>query len=524
MDEEGGKIAGQKVASRKLEGRTAGLRQYAFIAIVLLANAALIIFTNQFTLQNNQNSGDEQSYLLQAQIFASGRLSVPSHPMREFFTLYHTIDDGKFHSKYPPGWPLLLTPFVLLGLPMAANLVFSLLATLATYLIGREFFSETAGRISAILMATSPYMVMFSASYYSQPAALFFTALATYLYLKYSGRHGSMHLALCGIACGILFNIRPFDGAIVFALFAGHLLWGYIRHGNKIPEIIKKTFIISAGFLALAAVMLLYNYLQTQDPLLMPFVKYDPNDRLGFNTGSGYSPGNSVGWAIENNIFGRLLSLAIWTPLFALLLTFLPGAQQRPKKLALILSVAAAFFAGYFFWATPQFNSFGDRYMYPACFAIILGAGACIASAANRRLLLRAAIFAALALNICVLIFYSSAWHERAMSKTEMYRQVGKAGISNAVVFLQASPAGYCSGDSPCADLTRNGPDFSGSVLFALDRGWDNPRLMAYYPGKQYYLWACGQIDIGYSRALDFTYTKNTGCGLQRIFPQNYAR
>jgi hypothetical protein len=36
-------------------------------------------------------------------------------------------------------------------------------------------------------------------------------------------------------------------------------------------------------------------------------------------------------------------------------------------------------------------------------------------------------------------------------------------------------------------DLTRNGIDIEGRVLYALDLGDHNRRLMAYYPGRSFF-------------------------------------
>src|SRR5688500_5568786 len=58
---------------------------------------------------------DEDSYLLQADIFARGRWTVPTPPLPEFFEQPHVLSVPAVASKYPPGHALLLAPAALAG-------------------------------------------------------------------------------------------------------------------------------------------------------------------------------------------------------------------------------------------------------------------------------------------------------------------------------------------------------------------------------------------------------------------------
>ena len=89
------------IVGRVLKLRVTFVCLLAFLLAAVLAHSAFHGFAN---------SGDEYSYLFQAQLFASGRLSSPSPPAELWSSLQldHVISDGMMRSKYFPGWPALL--------------------------------------------------------------------------------------------------------------------------------------------------------------------------------------------------------------------------------------------------------------------------------------------------------------------------------------------------------------------------------------------------------------------------------
>lgn len=66
---------------------------------------------------------DEASYVLQAEIFASGRWTAPTPPIPEFFEQPHVQVVPAVASKYPPGHALLLSLGALVGFPALVPLL-----------------------------------------------------------------------------------------------------------------------------------------------------------------------------------------------------------------------------------------------------------------------------------------------------------------------------------------------------------------------------------------------------------------
>ena len=61
------------------------------------------------SLQQSAVIHDESAYLLQAQLFASGRWTAPGHSLPQFSEQMYVLVDAVTASKYPPGNSLILS-------------------------------------------------------------------------------------------------------------------------------------------------------------------------------------------------------------------------------------------------------------------------------------------------------------------------------------------------------------------------------------------------------------------------------
>jgi hypothetical protein len=214
----------------------------AALAFALLCPAAL------FAYQNHPLSMDEYAPLFQARAFAAGSLAgafpvdlvdrlVPQVFQGMFFGISRTT--GEISSAYWPGFALLLTPFVWLGIPWAANPLIGALTLPAIHrLASRIAGSEEAGGWAVLLTAASPAFVISAISYYSMPAHMLCNLLYALLLLRPSvtrallaGTVGALALVLHNPVPHLLFctaflawlATRPDRLALLAALLAGYL-------------------------------------------------------------------------------------------------------------------------------------------------------------------------------------------------------------------------------------------------------------------------------------------------------------
>jgi len=444
---------------------------------VLAINAALILYTERVTLRNFQNSGDEYAYWVSATLFSQGRMSAPPWEPRESFALYHTLNDDKFYGKYAPGWPFLLSLGMRVGLENLVNPLLGLLALVVIYQLGREAYSPGVGALALATTLANPFIVLNSASYHSHPSGLFaLTVCALFVLRCVRQPKARMPYVLAGAFAGLALLIRPYTAlavSISLATVSIRLLrarldpsafWG--RLGLALLPVG-----ISVGLL------LAYDQAQTGNPLLQPFVKYDPDDGLGRTpTSEGWS------WAFSHNVLTRGLEWSEWIP-FAAVFLALPWASAEARKDAcgrLLSTVAVGLFAAYIIYLRTPDNQYGPRYMYEASFAVFVLAGVCLSRLGRWRGLL---ILAGLVLANASLLVTQSDHHAREVrERMTLVDLVRRQRLSKAIVLVRT-----WSGSMPPQDLTRNGVDPEPAVLYALDRGTGNRALFDRYRGRRIY-------------------------------------
>jgi Dolichyl-phosphate-mannose-protein mannosyltransferase len=454
----------------------------------VLAAAVSAMLIGQFIFQDFPYSGDEWSYFLQAEIFSRGRLQVDPPPHPRFFDVWGMVNNGRFYSWAPPGWPLLLQPGVLLGAPWLVNPVLGALTLLVIYRLGELVYDRATSLLALFFMLFSPFFILHSASYLSHPSSLFFIALCVFFYARGIEREASRDFFLAGLCGSLSFLIRPFDQVAIFSLLGAYLLLLVLKRKVAVQQLLWLGISQAIGVLLLLA----YNYLQTGNPLT-----------LGYHV--GYD-----GPLFDVRLLGRqfiaeyFLHLCVWTfpflPLLALLYSIWLGATGRRSLTeqrwdALLLLVFLSNVLWYAFVPFHYWAGYGPRYYYGSFFALaLLGAKGAIAVLDRLKRCWPSGEgvgLAAAALGICSAL--SIFWvfpvkladtYRAIAARQALYQMVDRAQLDNAVIFIRA-----VIGDFQPWNLTRNSPDFRGKVLYVHDLGDLNHVLIEQFPGRTFFIY-----------------------------------
>lgn len=432
---------------------------------------ALSLWTAVAVLQKFPNSADEYAYLVSAELFARARMAAPSPPEPRFFDVTHVVNDGAFYGKYPPGWPALLAAGVLVGAPWILNPILGALTVVVVYGFARRQFSVESANLAVLALAANPFLILNSASYFSHPACLLSLTAALWAMFEHAERPSTAKALGAGLSAGLAFLIRPFTAVAILGPAAVYAAARAVREGRRARALGG----LGAALLPLGlclGLFLAYNHAQTGSAWVQPFERYDPSDRPALPEGAEW------GARASSHLFGRLAAMMIWvplSPLYAVLACARPGTRGNPRIRCLAAVVGALVLAYFFYWGEGGFQ-YGPRYLYEALSALAVLTGAVIASFGRRGVLM---LLAVALLNVALFARASSDAADQVAAKQDLYVRVREQGLSGAIVFVATN-----SGPAPARDCLRNGVDFDASVIYALDRGAQNARLLEAFPGR----------------------------------------
>ena len=464
--------AGPGSAPRSSIRDAAAWRVAASVGIAAFA-AALIV--HLWILQQFPNSGDEFSYLWQAEVFASGRMTAETPDPQPAFAINHIADrDGRRFSKYPPGWPLLLAIGVWFGAPGAVNPLLAALALAGLYRLGCIWAGPRAALLGAIVTGASPFFLLNAGSYFSHPSCLFaLTALA--LALAWAEERGSaVAWAVAGSSFGLAVLIRPFSALLVgvpLVVWFATVAW---RQGRVIPAALA----FGAGGLPCALFLAGVNHAVTGAWTAMAWSQYDASETIGFGT-QGHTLWRGIKLAVRMMGEGVLYTGIVTVPLLV------ASLRARIRRQGMLWVLLAAPIAGHVFWWTHGGNRYGPRFYFEGLlpFTLLVGAGFARVLDARRS---RALVLAGGAVAAVTLVVLSAVSWRQVSARRGLERTVEAAGLTRALVFV-----GTASADLTRSDLARNPPDYQRApVLFAISRGPDLDREVAVrYADRVAYVW-----------------------------------
>lgn len=307
---------------------------------------------------------DELAQVIQARIFASGRLFVDPGPHPEFRSALHMLDaGGRWFSQFPPGGPLLLVPGVWLGAPWLVGPALGAASVALCWSVVRRIEGTGVALGATAIFTVSPFVAAMSATHMNHVGALCCALLATWALARlHEAPGGSRPFALLlGASLGMLGTIRPVD-AMAVAVPAGTWILARARADRR-----RWTEVAAAavGIAVPLALLLAYNQHTTGRPLLFAYeALWGPGHGLGFHAapwGQAHTP--QLGVELLSLYLLRLQTYFLESPVPALLLVVAGLALRRISDIvtrywlysALLLALLYATYWHDGFYLGPRF-------------------------------------------------------------------------------------------------------------------------------------------------------------------------
>ena len=397
-----------------------------FLAGVALFAVAASAVIAEYCFGRQPHNADEVAQLFHAKILLSGRLFLPPDPNPEFFGMDNMIEQGKWYSQFPVGWPAMLALGLLFHAAWLVNPALLGLTVVATHAFARRAYGEGVARASALLVALAPFALFMGASFMNHMPLALITAIVLGQLLRWCDAEDGVTVqrsaAWIGLALGVGFTIRPLDSLVVAGVAGVAQLAHLWRRREKLASLPWQAV---AGLLPVS--LLFYvNWRTNGAPLRLGYeVLYGSAHSLGFHVdpyGTVHSPLRALMFASKYLLQLDLLLFEWPLPVIAVIVAGI-FALRRPSRADLILIglVAAQTLAYALYWHDGAFR--GPRFLFTALPAfIVLTARAPFLIAERTKGAVRRA--ALLALPACVLF----AWLVPGMSdsvqgRLRMYRK-----------------------------------------------------------------------------------------------------
>lgn len=324
-------------------------RPYLWYATLLLICAAaffLAALISQGIFERVPHVEDEAAYLFQAQVFAQGRLKVPTPPYPISYWSPFVLDfQGQRFGKYPPGFPLLLSLGVRAKAPWVVNALLASLTLCVLAYAGRVIYSPVSGLLAAALGLSAPVFLAMSGSLLSHPTSLFFTTLFLWAFAsliqKPADSGGWYYALIAGLALGCLLITRPFDAVGIGLPFASYVLIQVLL-GDR--ALFRQGMVIAAIVVIFGLLLLAYWY-SLAGTVGNPYTLIWPYDRPGFGSEfgpEGYTLATGLRY-LRDNLRALATGFLGWPGYLNLLFVFLPFVLRPHDRWSYLL--LACFFS-----------------------------------------------------------------------------------------------------------------------------------------------------------------------------------
>ena len=468
----------ERIASY-IERRTIWLTAFTVAAAVLLP-----LLVAWFVLDRFPNSGDEFSYLFQARTFAEFRLwQEPPILGSDLIPDRTWIFENKWISHYPPGWPIVLSVGLLLGLPTwMMNPILGGGSVAAIIALCRRVGDRSATVIAAALYTLMPFYVMNAASYFSHVLSSLLI-LVLCLCLPPDGEIAPRRdLIAAGAIIGMLAMTRYFD---VLPLLPALAFWLVMQRRAAWPRIIG---LMAVGFIPFLGLLMIYQDLILGSPFRSTYFLLGPAVILVSLEPSYIKIGAKM-------VATRMAELALWTsPILLIAYSACLLLKLKDRKLAYYDMIFPSFVLAYVTLPTLGFNRYGPRFYFdafPLLIVTIVSALPSVTARLDRRIgraMLPIASVACLLYPFGTWPLVLAGFRREVWLREEPFRLVAQATLANAVV-IQDTESGL--GLSP-EDLVRNPPSMDAAVVYARS-GTDIDALRRAFPERS--IWRYSRPD-----------------------------
>lgn len=328
-----------------------------------------------FTIHYAWFTDDEQAYLLQAELYASGRLSMPllepATLLRHGFTVEVLPRDGvpQWTGVYPPFQPFMMALSSFLGSP---NLSQFLCVGLIVYNTGRlstrVFRSERTGTVAAWLCAISPLLVGLGATYHTSVLGTTLSVLSARALLWNLDRGALLRGLLLGVVAGAIVLARPLEGALVVAVVGAALLVFAVLRWRRDHSLGVALSLVgyALGGLVPLAIMSWVNVQLTGHPLRGAYsiLEQEIGRFMGFGSGMMWGRTHSVDLGVVQTVTSlvRVNAFAFGWPASLALVVVALVRPFRDRRVLALIGLSVLHLVAYFFLAFGSVHDFGHAY------------------------------------------------------------------------------------------------------------------------------------------------------------------
>lgn len=441
------------------------------------------------------SNNDEPVYVLQAQLFRHGHVTLSAATHGEFFRPWMSGEqNGHLFLVVQPVLPALLaaSDAVFGSMRVALGLI-AAGAVIAVYAAVRSLMQdERVAIIAAAFFALSPFVIVQSALFLTYVLAVLLTAVIITLVNRglERGQRGA-HVA-AGLVYGVLFFTRPIEALMLLAALG---IWVVARRETR-RSVVPAVLWAAVGVLPTVGLMLLYNRVTTGNALRFPLWAIGGNDSFGFGDRSIVAGAPTVHYGIGqawHALRTNLRSFPHWMlggiVTIPLLVWGAVCGWRRHRAASIFLAAIIVIFpAGYFFYWGNYLIISGREFFGPHYYmALLIPATAFIALGVDDLVRRRRAWLFAL---VPLLLVGTSVELGAKIHKNERYRNdvnVEVAAVRRTVhePALVVLPIGA---DGPYLLHPRgafaDSPDLSDSTLYAVDRLDQNVELFDRFPDR----------------------------------------